>query len=136
MIMASLIMLVVSGFSKDTSFLFLVMGIFGVSAGIGTNSALSLMLDLTLPEVAGTFVGIWGLAQALSRALGKVLGGGLLDIGRSFSTPDNPLLAFSFVFCLEAVLMILAIVVLNKVNIKRFQKDTVNEMQTLLMEDL
>ena len=136
MIMASLIMLVVSGFSKDTSFLFLVMGIFGVSAGIGTNSALSLMLDLTLPEVAGTFVGIWGLAQALSRALGKVLGGGLLDIGRSFSTPDNPLLAFSFVFCLEAVLMILAIVVLNKVNIKRFQKDTVNEMQTLLLEDL
>ena len=37
------------------------------------------MLDLTLPEVAGTFVGVWGLAQALSRALGKVLGGGLLS---------------------------------------------------------
>ena len=36
------------------------------AAGIATNSILCLMLDLTLPEAAGTFVGVWGLAQATS----------------------------------------------------------------------
>ena len=79
--------------------------IFGLSAGIATNSALSLMLDLTLPEVAGTFVGIWGLAQALSRAMGKVFGGGLLDLGRFLAGPENPLWAFSFVFSLESIVI-------------------------------
>ncbi len=136
MIMASLILLIFSGFSKDTNFLFFVMAIFGISAGIGTNSALSLMLDLTLPEVAGTFVGLWGLAQALSRALGKVLGGGLLDIGRSITGPDSPMAAFSFVFSLEAILMVLAVVVLKRINIKRFQEDTKTEIQTLMLEEL
>ncbi len=136
MIIGSLLMIIFAGIGKDNNTLFLVMGIFGISAGIGTNSALSLMLDLTLPEVAGTFVGIWGLAQALSRAMGKVLGGGLLDIGRIITGPDNPLLAFSFVFVLETVLMVLAIVVLGKVNVNRFRKDTVTQMQTLFMQNL
>ena len=85
--------------TKNPNGLFGVLMIFGLAAGIATNSALSLMLDLTLPEVAGTFVGVWVLAQALSRAMGKVFGGGLLDIGRSMSGPKIHLehfLLFSF----------------------------------------
>lgn len=136
MIAASFILLIGTGFSKDINALFLVMGIFGISAGIGTNSALSLMLDLTLPEVAGTFVGIWGLAQALSRALGKVFGGGLLDLGRFISGPENPLFSFSFVFLLESFLMILALIVLNKVSINRFKKETKSKIETLIMSEL
>ncbi len=136
MIMVSLLLIIACGFTRDTNALFVVMGIFGLSAGIGTNSALSLMLDLTLPEVAGTFVGIWGLAQALSRALGKVFGGGLLDLGRLISGSENPLAAFSFVFALEALLMVMAIFVLGKVSINQFKQDTKVQMQTLLMEDM
>ncbi len=136
MIMASLLLLVATGLTKNTNSLFVVMGIFGVSAGIGTNSALSLMLDLTLPEVAGTFVGIWGLAQALSRAMGKVFGGGLLDLGRFLTGPENPLYAFSFVFILEACLMIFAILILSKLNVNQFRKDTNTKLQTLLLADL
>ena len=37
---------------------------------------------LTLPQATGTFVGVWGLAQAMSRAMGKLIGGGLYDLGR------------------------------------------------------
>ncbi len=136
MIISSLILLIFSGIISNVNSLYGVLVIFGLSAGIATNSALSLMLDLTLPEVAGTFVGVWGLAQALSRALGKVFGGGLLDIGRIISGPENPLLAFSFVFCLEALVMIAAIVVLNKLNIQRFREDTSIKMETLMMADI
>ncbi len=86
MVMGSLFLLVISGWQQASGLLPVVMVLFGLAAGIGTNSALTLMLDLTLPEMAGTFVGIWGLAQALSRGLGKVVGGGLLDLGASAST--------------------------------------------------
>ncbi len=136
MIMGSLLLLIGAGISQDTNGLFIVMGIFGLSAGIGTNSALSLMLDLTLPEVAGTFVGIWGLAQALSRAMGKVFGGGLLDIGRIISGPESPFIAFTFVFALESFLMVLAILVLGKLSINRFKQDTNSQLQTLIMADM
>ncbi len=136
MIISSLILLVASGFTSNVNGLYGVLVIFGVAAGIATNSALSLMLDLTLPEVAGTFVGVWGLAQAFSRALGKVFGGGLLDLGRLLSGPESPLIAFSFVFILEAIVMGLAILALNKVNIQRFRQETKITLQTLILAEL
>ena len=74
--------------------------------------------------MAGTLVGVWGLAQALSRAMGKIFGGGLLDLGRIISGPDSPLMAFSFVFLLEIIVTALAILVLNKISVKRFREET------------
>ncbi len=136
MIFATLLLLMATGLTANVKGLYVVMVLFGLAAGIATNSALVLMLDLTLPEMAGTFVGVWGIAQALSRAMGKVLGGGLLDLGRVLSGPDNPLSAFFFVFTLESILMILAIVVLGKLNIRSFRHDTVTKIETLLMADL
>ena len=136
MIISSLILLIICGATGNENSLYAVLMIFGLAAGIATNSALSLMLDLTLPEVAGTFVGIWGLAQALSRALGKVFGGGLLDIGRFFSGPDNPMMAFSFVFFLEIIVMISAIYVLGKVSVRQFKQDAATKLQTLIMAEL
>ena len=136
MIIVSLILLIFSGLIGNTDSLYGVLLIFGLAAGIATNSALSLMLDLTLPEVAGTFVGIWGLAQALSRAIGKVFGGGLLDIGRFITGPENPLFAFSFVFLLEVFVMVAAIYVLGKVSVKKFKEETKSSIETIFMADL
>lgn len=136
MITFSLGLLVISGVFRNENLLFGVLLIFGLAAGIATNSALSLMLDLTLPEVAGTFVGVWGLAQALSRAMGKLLGGGLLDIGRMIGGKEDPLIAFSFVFLLEIIITISAIYVLNNVSVNKFKKETSMKMETLIMADL
>ena len=136
MIISSLTLLIFSGLIGSINGLYGVLVIFGVAAGLATNSALSLMLDLTLPEVAGTFVGVWGLAQALSRALGKVFGGGLLDIGRVISGPDNPFIAFSFVFILEIIVMVLAIFVLEKVSVKRFKEETSTKIESFMLAEL
>jgi len=38
------------------------------------------MLDLTAAETAGTFIGAWGLSQAIARGLATVLGGTILNI--------------------------------------------------------
>ncbi|WP_320668251.1 BCD family MFS transporter [Prochlorococcus sp. MIT 1307] len=136
MIIVSLGLLIISGSTQTVNGLYGVLVIFGVAAGLATNSALSLMLDLTLPEVAGTFVGVWGLAQALSRAMGKVFGGGLLDIGRAITAPENTYMAFAFVFLLEIIVMVLAILVLEKVSVKRFREETSTKMETFMMAEL
>jgi len=136
MILASLLLLITAGLTGSIGTLLVVMVLFGLSAGIGTNSALSLMLDLTIPQLAGTFVGVWGLAQAMSRALGKLMGGGLLDLGRFLSNSDQPLQAFSFVFVIEAGVVLIAIALLNRLNTAQFRRDTETRLDTLLMANL
>lgn len=136
LIAASLLLLLLAGFTAQVTLLQLVMLLFGLSAGIGTNSALVLMLDLTLPEAAGTFVGVWGLAQALSRALGKVFGGGLLDLGRllaeRFGMGSSPFPAYALVLSVEVLVALGALLALSRVNLRQFREDTGRSLTRVL----
>jgi len=136
LILASLLLLVLAGIPARTDLLQLVMFLFGLASGIGTNSTLVLMLDLTLPEAAGTFVGVWGLAQALSRALGKLLGGGLLDVARRALPGALPYLHFAAVFLLEAALAVLALQLLSRLNLRQFREDTGRSLDRVLAAEL
>ena len=138
LIVFTLVLLLLSGLTASVPALKLVMVLFGLAAGIGTNSALCLMLDLTLPEVAGTFVGVWGLAQALSRALGKVLGGGLFDLGQllsrvsGFPPGDSPYIPFALVLGVELLVAIGALLMLGRVNVHQFREDTGRSLTRVL----
>jgi BCD family chlorophyll transporter-like MFS transporter len=136
LILTSLVLLALAGLVAQVAALQVVMLLFGLAAGIGTNSALVLMLDLTLPEVAGTFVGVWGLAQAYSRAAGKVLGGGLLDLARSLSPGSGPLMPYATVFLVEAAIAVLALVLLSGVNLRQFREDTGRSLDRVLAVEL
>jgi BCD family chlorophyll transporter-like MFS transporter len=110
------------------------MVLFGIAAGITTIGSISLMLDLTAAETAGTFVGAWGLAQAMSRGIAIAIGGWILDIGRLIFS--NAWLAYSFVFFFEALFIIGAIVLLNKVNVQEFQATTRQATAMVMEADL
>ena len=75
------------------------MVLLGIVAGITTIGSISLMFDLTAAETAGTFVGAWGLAQAMSRGLVIAIGGWILDFGKMIC--PNLWLAYSLVFSLK-----------------------------------
>lgn len=125
------ILIILAGFTQQENILKLTMVLFGIAAGMATIGGISLMLDLTAAETAGTFIGAWGLAQAMSRALATVTGGVILDIGRAiFATP---VLAYGLVFALQALGMILAILILNQVNVKEF-KETTGKAIAMVME--
>ncbi|MCP9932212.1 BCD family MFS transporter [Cyanobium sp. AMD-g] len=136
LIALSLLLLLVAGLTARIPFLQAVMVLFGLAAGIGTNSALCLMLDLTLPQAAGTFVGVWGLAQALSRAIGKLLGGGLYDIGRSLPLGDGPYGPFALVLGVELLVAVAALVLLARVNVRQFREDTSRSLSQVLELEL
>lgn len=133
----SLLLLLLCGLTRSVPLLQAVMLVFGIAAGIGTNSALCLMLDLTLPQAAGTFVGVWGLAQALARALGKVFGGGLYDLGRLVlpaSSSGYP--AFALVLGAELLVALLALVLLERVNVRQFREDTGRSLEKVMALEL
>jgi BCD family chlorophyll transporter-like MFS transporter len=136
MIVITLVLLLLAGFTGQVPILQAVMFLFGLAAGIGTNSALVLMLDLTIPQAAGTFVGVWGLAQALSRALGKVVGGGLLDLGRSlqqsFQLGSSPYLPFAVVIGAEVLVAASALLLLSRLNLRQFREDTERSLSRVL----
>ena len=124
-------LIILAGLTGEAKMLKGAMVLFGIAAGITTVASISLMLDLTAAETAGTFVGAWGLAQAMSRGIAIALGGWLLDVGRFLFT--NTWFAYSFVFFCEALCIIGAIVLLNKVNVQEFQAST-RKATTMIME--
>jgi len=137
LILATLLLLALVGLTANPQALRVVMALFGLATGLGTNATLVLMLDLTLPEVAGTFVGVWGLAQAYSRAIGKVLGGGLLDVARSLLPPSAGAYGpFAAVFALEAAIAVVALLLLRQVNLRQFREDTGRNLDRVLAAEL
>ncbi|MEH1797334.1 MULTISPECIES: BCD family MFS transporter [unclassified Nostoc] len=128
------LLLGISGFTANPAFLKLSLILFGLATGVLTTAAVSLMLDLTVAESAGTFIGAWGLAQAMARGVAVVLGGTLLDIGRKLL--PNLVLAYGLVFALEAVGMLVSIWFLNRVNVTEFKTSTKLAIASVLESDL
>lgn len=128
------ILLGLSGFSGNPNFLKFALVIFGLATGFVTTGAVSLMLDLTVAEAAGTFIGAWGLAQSISRGTATVIGGTVLDIGKKFI--PNLVLAYGLVFGLEAFGMLLSLWFLSRVNVTEFQTTTAKAIATVLESDL
>ncbi len=127
-------LIILSGFTQEENILKLAVVLFGVTTGMATIGSISLMLDFTLAETAGTFIGAWGLAQAMSRALATLMGGAILDLARAIFA--IPLLAYGSVFALQAIGMVVAVVILNRINIKEFKDNTGQAIATVMEGDL
>jgi len=134
LVAATFVLIILSGFTQLPMVLKSAVFLFGLAAGLTTTGAISLMLDLTAAETAGTFIGAWGLAQALSRALATVLGGVVLDIGKALFTA--PVVAYGLVFGLQALGMLGAIALLNRVNVSEFRTSTNQAVSTVMEGDL
>ena len=134
MVAASCALLLISGFIQKTWALQTALALFGFASGITTSGALSLMLDLTVAETAGTFIGAWGLSQAIARGLATLSGGIVLDVGKKiFSTS---IYAYSFVFVCEAAIMIIAVSLLSRINVQEFRTDAKKAIATVFANEI
>uniref|UniRef100_B8HSV0 PUCC protein n=1 Tax=Cyanothece sp. (strain PCC 7425 / ATCC 29141) TaxID=395961 RepID=B8HSV0_CYAP4 len=136
------LLILLSGFTQEAIIFKLALLLFGLASGVTTTGALSLMLDLTAAETAGTFVGAWGLAQALARGSAVILGGSALDLGKqllgnvSQARFGVPILAYGLVFILPVVGMTLALTLLQRVNVTEFQTQAKAAIVDVLADDL
>lgn len=131
---ACLIIILAAGFVANPSLLKSGLLLFGLSSGILTAGATSLMLDLTATETAGTFIGAWGLSQAIARGLATIFGGTVLNIGKLIFS--SPVYAYGLVFALQAIGLMLAIYLLGRVNIREFQDNTKRAIAAIISGDL
>jgi MFS transporter, BCD family, chlorophyll transporter len=118
-VVVSLGLIIVSGFTANPQFLQMAVLLFGLASGVTTTGAVTLMLDLTAAEMAGTFIGAWGLSQAFARGISTVFGGVILDIGRQLF--GVPLYAYGLVLVVQAICMLVAIGLLKQVNVQEFK---------------
>lgn len=130
----SLVLVVLSGFSTNPQMLQGALLLFGLASGVTTTGAISLMLDLTAAETAGTFIGAWGLAQAIARAIATVTGGVVLDIGKQLFS--DRVFAYGLVFTLQACGMILAVWFLNRVDVAEFRSNAKQAIASILENEL
>ena len=110
--------------------------LFGAAAGISTNASLTLMLGLTSPLMAGTFIGVWGLAQAYARGLATIGGGALLSFFGQFSGSQNSFSAYAGVFIVQAIGLLIAGVMLLRVDTNLFQRKVEQALTTVLSSEL
>ena len=130
-----LLIVVAGGMNSEPMFkgaLFL----FGAAAGISTNASLTLMLGLTSPLMAGTFIGVWGLAQAYARGVATVTGGGLLSLFGGVFGGQDTYGAYASVFVIQAVGLLLAGLLLLRVDTTLFKQRVQRALGDLLALEL
>lgn len=95
--------------------------ILGFGTGIATATNLGLMLDMTTAEQAGLFIGAWGVADALARGLGILLGGVIRDVVTF--TSGSMTTGYVSVFIIEALLLASSLVLLSVLSVDGFREE-------------
>ncbi len=115
------LLIVVSGLTASLGVFYSGVVFLGIGTGLATVSNLSLMLDMTVASNVGLFIGAWGMSNAISRLLGTILGGVVRDVVTRLS--QDPVLGYVIVFGIEAVMLLVSLVMLRKINVAEFQRD-------------
>lgn len=119
--MAGFIAISISGFLTNSSIFYAGVLLLGFGTGASTTSNLSLMLDMTTERV-GLFIGAWGVANALSRFMGTLMGGVVRDLATQIF--GDAILGYVVVFILEVIMLVISLVLLGRINVDHFKRQT------------
>jgi BCD family chlorophyll transporter-like MFS transporter len=124
------VLIVLSGLILNQSVFYAGVIFLGMGTGISTVSNLALMLDMTVVGQVGLFIGAWGMANAISRLLGSVLGG----VGRDIITrlTGNSVFGYVIVFGVMAGFMLISLVMLTRIDVNAFRQS--EEEQATVIE--
>jgi BCD family chlorophyll transporter-like MFS transporter len=92
----------------------------GIGTGLATVSNLSLMLDMTTIDKVGLFIGVWGMASALSRLTGTILGGVVRDMVTQLA--QAPVMGYIVVFGIEAAMLVISLILLRYIDVGAFRQ--------------
>ncbi len=94
----------------------------GLGTGLSTVANLSLMLDMTTPQNVGLYIGAWGMANAVSRLIGSLMGGAMRDLMTQILY--SPVLAYVVVFGLEALMLLISLFLLRQIDVSAFRRQS------------
>jgi len=114
------VIIVISGLIANRSAFYTGITLLGFGTGISTIANLSLMFDLTVPEKVGLYIGAWGFSNGLSRLVGLLMAGVVADLATKLT--GNALSGYLVVFSIEALMLLIAAVMLYRIDVTAFQK--------------
>ena len=114
------IVIVVSGALASKHLFYVGITVLGLGTGLCTVANLSLMFDFTVPGLVGLYIGAWGFSNALSRLTGNLLGGVVFDLFKQIT--GSALNGYLVVFSLEALMLLVAAIMLSRIDVGAFQK--------------
>jgi BCD family chlorophyll transporter-like MFS transporter len=120
-VLLGFLMILSSGLISNKEAFYMGVMFLGFGTGLSTVSNLSLMLDMTTAANVGLFIGAWGMANAVSRLAGTVLGGVVRDLVTQIS--QNPVTGYVVVFAIEALMIVVSLVMLRRIDVSQFQRD-------------
>lgn len=115
------VIIIISGLLHTLSIFYIGIILLGFGTGISTVANLSLMFELTVPEKVGLYIGAWGFSNGLSRLVGLLMAGIVADVATYLT--GNSLNGYLVVFGIEALMLLIAAIMLTKINVTAFQRD-------------
>lgn len=122
--LAGFALLAVSGPLASQALFYSGVVLLGAGSGFSTVSNLGLMLDMTTAEQVGLFIGAWGMANAISRLAGSVLGGALRDALTRLT--GDAILGYALVFAIEGAMLLVSLFMLRWIDVKSFRRQVSN----------
>ncbi len=118
---AGFALIIASGVIGSASALMAAVLVLGLGGGLMTVSNLSFMLDMTVPQSAGLYMGAWGVANFAGQAIGNILSGFLRDV--MLALTGDAFYGYALVFGLEIVGLLLAVWLFSAISVQQFRRD-------------
>lgn len=113
-------MIAVASMNQNVSLVTPGLFVMGISTGLFDFGAMSLMMDMTVEGYTGLYMGMWGFSQGMGQGIANATSGALhtILIEQGLMTASG---AYTFIYGAEAVVMILAVIVLRNINVQEFR---------------
>jgi BCD family chlorophyll transporter-like MFS transporter len=123
-------LIILSGLMQSVSLLWGAVFVLGLGGGLMTVSNLSFMLDMTVVQAAGLYMGAWGVANFAGQALGNIASGLIRDV--AFRLTGSQLVGYSTVFALEILGLLAAVLLFRGITVAAFRREAEVQLPELL----
>jgi len=123
-------LIIASGLLGMTTFFMIAILVLGLGGGLMTVSNLSFMLDMTVPQAAGLYIGAWGVANFAGQGLGNIVSGLLRDI--IYQLSGSSIAGYVTVFSLEIIGLLVAIMLFQSISVEAFREETMVKLDKIL----
>jgi MFS transporter, BCD family, chlorophyll transporter len=123
-------LIIASGVVQSVGMLWGAVFVLGLGGGLMTVSNLSFMLDMTIIQAAGLYIGAWGVANFAGQALGNIASGLIRDI--AFRLTGSEMAGYSTVFALEIAGLIAAVLLFKGITVEAFRRQAEVQLSDIL----
>lgn len=122
--------IILTGLAELPAAFMVAVWVLGLGGGLMTVSNLSFMIDMTVPEAAGLYMGAWGVANFAGQALGNIASGLIRDVVLWLT--HVPAAGYVAVFAVEMIGLLLAIRLFRRISVEDFQRDAQVQLHEIL----